>query len=140
MAHGEIDAIRYAITPLNFTSKVTFSIYADADVVNKDANYDEKFWEEVYKEATEGRAIVTAQTKKTFYHVTTGIHYIIETAGRKVSFDRINIEKREKYAGNVVQMTLEEGKETVIFKYAAILSSENHAKQQLVQACNKVLD
>ena len=140
MAHGEIGAIRYSITPVNFSSKATFSIYADADVVNKDANYDEKFWEEVYKEASEGRAIVTAQTKKTFYHVTTGIHYIVETAGKKVSFDRINVEKREKYAGNVVQMDLEQGKETVIYKYAAILSSENHPKGDLVGNCHKVLD
>lgn len=140
MAHGEIGAIRYSIIPLNFSSKVTFSIYADADVVNKDANYDEKFWEEVYKEATEGRAIVTAQTKKTLYHVTTGIHYVIETDGRKVAFDRINIDKREKYVGNVVQMNLDEGKETVIYKYAAVLSSENHSKGKLVEACHKVLD
>lgn len=140
MAHGEIGAIRYSITPLNFSSKGTFSIYADADVVNKDANYDEKFWEEVYKEASEGRAIVTAQTKKTLFHVTTGIHYIIETAGKKAAFDRINVEKREKYAGNVVQMSLEEGKETVIYKYAAILSSENHPKDRLVSDCQKVLD
>lgn len=140
MANGEIGAIRYAITPLNFSSKVTFSIYADADVVNKDANYDEKFWEEVYKEASEGRGVVTAQTKKTLFHVTTGIHYQIETDGKPVSFDRINVEKREKYVGNVVQMNLEQGRETVIYKYAAILSSENHPKSKLVEACNLVLD
>src|SRR5690606_33200387 len=118
----------------------TFSIYADADVVNKDANYDEKFWEEVYKDASEGRAIVTAQTKKTLFHVTTGIHYVIETGGTKAVFDRINVEKREKYAGNVVQLSVEEGTETVIYKYAAILSSENHAKEQLPDDCRKVLD
>lgn len=140
MAHGEIGAIRYAITPLNFSAKVTFSIYADADVVNEDANYDEKFWEEVSKEAIEGRALVTAQTKKTFFHVTTGIHYVIETDGKKAAVDRINVEKREKYAGNVVQMDLTEGKNTVIYKYAAILSSENHPKGQLAGNCHKVLD
>lgn len=140
MAHGEIGAIRYAVQPLNFSSKATLSLYVDADVVNKDANYDEKFWEEVFKEASEGRAIVTAQTKKTFFHVATGMHYEVETDGIKANFDRINVEKREKYAGNVVQMSLEQGKETVIFKYAAVLSSENHPKEQLVQHCNQVLD
>src|SRR5690349_13402032 len=66
MARGEVGAIRYSITPLNFSAKAVLSIYVDADVVNMDSNYDEKFWEEVYKEATEGRAVVTAQTKKTF--------------------------------------------------------------------------
>jgi maltose phosphorylase len=140
MAHGEIGAIRYAITPLNFSAKATLSIYVDADVVNKDSNYDEKFWEEVYKEATEGKAIVTAQTKKTFFHVTTGMRYVIETSGKKATFDRINIEQREKFAGNVIQMDLVQGEETVVYKYAAILSSENHAKDKLVANCNQVLE
>lgn len=139
MANGEVGAIRYSILPLNFTAKATLSINVDADVVNKDSNYDEKFWEEVYKEATEGSSIVTAQTKKTFFHVTTGMSYTIESAGKKAPVDRINIEQREKFAGNVVQLSLEEGKETVIYKYAAILSSENHPKESLVGNCKKVL-
>ncbi|MBL0743633.1 glycoside hydrolase family 65 protein [Chryseolinea lacunae] len=139
MANGEVGAIRYAITPLNFTAKTTLSLYVDADVVNKDSNYDEKFWEEVNKEATEGRAIVTAQTKKTFFHVTTGMQYVITNDGKKATFDRVNIELREKYAGNVIQLDLQEGKELVVYKYAAVLSSENHAKDALVTACAKVL-
>jgi maltose phosphorylase len=140
MAHGEIGAIRYAITPINFSGKALLSIYVDADVVNKDSNYDEKFWEEVYKEASEGKAIVTAQTKKTFFHVTTGMRYVVESEGKKVNYGRINIEQREKFAGNIIQVDLVEGKELVVYKYAAILSSENHPKDQLVAACNKVLD
>jgi maltose phosphorylase len=140
MANGEVGAIRYSITPVNFSSKATMSINVDADVVNKDSNYDEKFWEEVFKEASEGRAIVTAQTKKTFFHVTTGMTYSIVSDGKKVSFDRVNIEQREKFAGNVIQLNLLEGKEVIIYKYAAILSSENHPKDQLVAHCHKVLN
>lgn len=140
MAHGEIGAIRYAITALNFSAKAVISLYVDADVVNKDSNYDEKFWEEIHKEASEGKAIVTAQTKKTLFHVTTGMRYAIETDGKKTQPERINLEQREKFAGNVIQLNLEEGKETVIYKYAAILSSENHAKTSLVENCGKVLD
>jgi maltose phosphorylase len=140
MARGEVGAIRYAITPLNFSSKATLSIFVDADVVNKDSNYDEKFWEEVYKEASEGKAIVTAQTKKTFFHVTTGMQYQIVSEGRKVNLGRINIEQREKFGGNIVQVDLHEGKEVVIYKYAAVLSSENHPKDNLVANCTKVLE
>jgi maltose phosphorylase len=140
MANGEVGAIRYSITPLNFSSKTTISIYVDADVVNMDSNYDEKFWEEVSKEAGEGKAIVTAQTKKTFFHVTTGMRYSILSGGKKATLDRMNIEQREKFAGNVVQLDLKEGEETIIYKIAAILSSENHAKDKLVSDCNRVLD
>lgn len=140
MAHGEIGAIRYAIMPLNFSSKATLSIHVDADVVNMDSNYDEKFWEEVHREASAGRAIVTAQTKKTFFHVTTGMCYSILVDGKKIQLDRVNVEQREKFAGNVIQLNFQEGKELVVYKYAAVLSSENHPKDQLVARCNEVLD
>ena len=139
MAQGEIGAIRYALTPVNFSSKALLGIYVDADVVNMDSNYDEKFWEEVYKEATPGKAIVTAQTKKTFFHVTTGMKYFIQSGGKDVEVERLNVELREKFAGNVVQLDLHEGKEIVIYKYAAVLSSENHPKDQLVSACDNAL-
>jgi maltose phosphorylase len=140
MANGEVGAIRYAITALNFSATAIISLYVDGDVVNMDSNYDEKFWEEVHKEASEGKAIVTAQTKKTFFHVTTGMRYKIESEGKEIKPDRINIEQREKFAGNVVTFELKEEKEVVIYKYAAVLSSENHPKDKLLTACNEVLE
>ena len=139
MANGEVGAIRYSITPVNFSSTCTIVMFVDADVVNKDSNYDEKFWEEVYKEVSDGKAIVTAQTKKTFFHVTTGMRYYIDANGRKGDV-RVNFEQREKYAGNVVQLEMKEGEEVVIYKYGAVLSSENHPKDKLVKNCSKVLD
>lgn len=139
MAKGEIGAIRYAITPLNFSSKAIFSISVDADVVNKDSNYDEKFWEEVSRHVEEGGAIVTAQTKKTKFHVTTGMRYTIIESGKEVK-GRINLEERDKYAGNIVQLDLTEGKEVVVYKYAAVLSSENHPKEKLEATCKEVLN
>jgi maltose phosphorylase len=140
MANGEIGAIRYSLTPLNFSGKATLAIYVDADVVNMDSNYDEKFWEEVHKESSEGEAIVTAQTKKTFFHVTTGMRYFLTVDGKKAAVDRINKEQREKFAGNVIQLDVAEGKELVIYKYGAVLSSENHPKDKMVESCKKVLD
>ncbi len=52
----------------------------------------------------------------------------------------MNIEQREKFVGNILQVELREGKEIVIYKYAAVLSSENHPKDKLVSHCTKVLD
>ncbi len=138
MARGEVGAIRYAITPLNFSSKATLSLFIDADVKNTDSNYDEKFWTEVYKHAEEGECIVTAETKKTFFHVCSGMRYYIHEEGKEVK-GRINTEIREKFAGNVIQVDLNEGKEMVVYKYAAILSSENHPKEKLVSHCQYIL-
>ncbi len=139
MAQGETGAIRYAITPLNFSSKATLSIAIDADVKNMDSNYDEKFWDEVAKHAKKGEAMVIAQTRKTFFHVCTGMRYVLSQEGKEVSA-RVNVEERDKYAGNIVQVDLHESKELVIIKYAAVLSSENHPKEKLSAACQGVLD
>lgn len=138
MADGEVGAIRYAITPINFSASAAITLGVDADVVNKDSNYDEKFWNEVAKEAKAGLALVTAETKKTLFHVTTAITYSIQVAGKVVK-GKVKANKREKYADNVVTIALKKGMETVIYKYAAVLSSENHPKKKLAESAKKKL-
>src|SRR5690606_36787686 len=124
--------------PLNLSESCTLSIYVDADVMNRDANYGEKFWEKVYKEAESGHALVTAETRKTFYHVTTGMRYRIQIDGKEAE-TRINKELREKFAGNIVQLDLDHKEDVVIYKYAAVLSSENPPKEDKVAVCRRVL-
>lgn len=132
MADGEIGAIRYEITALNFTGDMVITLPVDADVENKDSNYDEKFWDEVYKEAHPGIAIVTAQTRKTFFHVTTAMTYAIEVGGKPVNA-KVDASTKKKYADNVVQTELQQDTPLVIYKYAVVLSSENHAKEDMVE-------
>jgi maltose phosphorylase len=139
MADGEIGAIRYAITPLNFSTKASFTLSADADVVNKDSNYDEKFWEEVSKEASLGWMVLVAQTKKTLFQVCTGIEYTMESEGKRTK-GKVFTNTRDKYVDNVVEYDLQEGVELIVFKYAAVLSSENHPKDKLIKNCIKKLD
>ncbi|MEK6781495.1 MAG: glycoside hydrolase family 65 protein [Bacteroidota bacterium] len=139
MADGEIGAIHYSITALNFSSKATITLPVDADVVNKDSNYDENFWDEVYQESQMGWAIVTTQTKKTFFHVCTGIEYHLETGGRQIK-GKVFTNTREKYADNVVDIELKEGVEFSVTKYAAVLSSENHPKEFIVNLCRAKLE
>jgi maltose phosphorylase len=138
MADGEVGAIRYVITPLNFSASAAITLSVDADVVNKDSNYDEKFWNEVAKEAKAGLALVTAETKKTFFHVATAITYSIQVAGKVVK-GKVKANKREKYADNVVTISLKKDTETVIYKYAAVLSSENHSKKKISENAKKKL-
>lgn len=139
MANSEIGAIRYSITPLNFSGNAKISLGVNADVVNMDSNYDEKFWDEVNQEAVHGSAVVTAETKKTLFHVCTGMSYVIHQSGKEVPME-VTLEQRSRYAGNVVALKLEKEKELVIYKYAAILSSENHSKKDLVSHCKKQLE
>lgn len=63
MVRHEIGAIRYSISPLNFSGEITVTPYLDGDIKNKDANYDEKFWNEVEKKAGPEGGHLTLKTK-----------------------------------------------------------------------------
>jgi maltose phosphorylase len=139
MADGEIGAIRYAIKPVNFSAGMKVTLSVDADVVNKDSNYDEKFWEEVGKETKAGYAIVTAETRKTLFHVSTGMSFELASGGKKLLKARVKLMKKEKYAANVVDVKLKKGEEFVITKYGVVLSSENHPKSRIAQAALRKL-
>ena len=139
MAKGEVGAIQYAITPLNFSAKGIIELNVDADVVNMDSNYDEKFWDEVNNHASEGECIITTQTKKTFFHVCTGMRYTILEGGKEIQ-KGAKVEKHDKYSSNVVAVGFNQGKEIVVYKYAAVLSSENHKKEKLVGVCRDILN
>jgi maltose phosphorylase len=139
MADGELGAIRYAITPINFSGNITVVLPVDADVVNKDSNYDEKFWNPVSQESKSGIAVVTAETKKTFFHVTTGMAYTLYANGKKVKPVSTKANKKEKYADNTITLRITKGQETVIYKYGVVLSSENHTKSKLNEVAKKKL-
>ncbi|MCW5912146.1 MAG: glycoside hydrolase family 65 protein [Cyclobacteriaceae bacterium] len=138
MADGEVGAIRYEIRAHNFSAPVTLTLPVDADVVNRDSNYDERFWEEVYKEAGESYALVTAQTKKTFFHVSTAIQYVLEEAGVSIKGKAVT-NLRKKYADNVVSLELKQDIPLTIYKYGVVLSSENHPKEKLAEQAKKKL-
>lgn len=139
MADGEVGAIRYSIKPLNFSGKFSMTLFVDGDVVNMDSNYDEKFWVGVSKEAQMGWAIVTTETKKTAFHVCTGMEYQLELNGKKIT-GKVFTNEREQYADNVVELEVKQGDELVVFKYGVILSSENHPKEFLINLCRAKLD
>jgi len=139
MADGEVGAIKYSIKPINFSAKAKITLSIDADVINKDSNYDEKFWDRVYEEAQMGWAIVNAQTKKTQFQVCTGIEYGFELNGQRTG-GKVFTNMKDKYADNVVEVDLKEGAELTIYKYATVLSSENHPKEKIVKNCLAKID
>lgn len=135
----EIGAIRYAVTPLNFNGELNITPYLDGDVKNKDSNYDEKFWLDVFKEATQSSAAVTVKTKKLDFHVTSVMSYTILKNGEKLELQAELVEK-EKYAGNRVSVPVSEGETVTVYKYVANVTSRNHGLGELVEAARTVLE
>jgi len=136
---SEAGAIRYSITPLNFDGQLTITPFIDGDVKNQDANYDEKFWEEIQREVSEGSAYLTLRTKKTGFDVCTGMKFQVYKGGLAAE-ERVMTVEAEKYVAGRITMQVRSGQEVLIMKYAANLSSENHARADLQSACSNVLE
>lgn len=123
LARRELGVVRYAVTSLNRSAEIRFAPYIDADVRNTDANYDEKFWEEV---ATDGD-VVRSRTKKSGFEAAWAQAVELEGA----SFRCTSEPERVSHTATVRR---EAGRPAVLCKYAGICSSLNHAPEQLEAA------
>jgi len=143
IADDEIGAIRYGITSLNFNGTLTLSPYLDGDIKNSDANYGDKFWNEVARESDTGEAYLNLATKQNdfgvdIFQVATGMSFEVYKNGNKLDLDIAETD-REKYVANTVKIKVVAGDEVVIYKYAANVSSMNYTTVKLMGACRKAV-
>ncbi|MEM6268739.1 MAG: glycoside hydrolase family 65 protein [Bacteroidota bacterium] len=138
LVDDEAGAIRYEIKALNFTGEIRITSLLDADVVNQDANYEEKFWDEVAKGSTGKIATLTARTKKLDFYLCSGMatDVFIDDSAVDPGF---RVETQEKYIAHVGSVALKQGQTLRIEKYAANLSSENHPKDKIAAYCQAVV-
>lgn len=135
----EIGAIRYTIKALNFSDKLTLTPYLDFDIRNQDANYDEKFWDEVSVNVKPGEGYIIAEVRKTLFHVCTGMKINIFRNGEKIVFSA-DVENRTKFISNIIPLTIDKGESITIEKYGVNVSSENFPKEKLMKVATKHLN
>jgi len=130
MADDEAGAVKYTIKPLNFNGILTITPFIDGDIINKDSNYDEKFWDEVKKETWINGGYVQLHTKKMGFEVATGMQFNILLDGGLINPKTETIEK-EKYIAVKLGLQVNEGQSATVIKYAANLSSQNYKAGEL---------
>ncbi|MCO5945270.1 glycoside hydrolase family 65 protein [Mucilaginibacter flavidus] len=130
MADDEAGAIKYTITPQNFSGHLTITTFIDGDVINKDSNYDEKFWDEIKKESWNDGGFIQLRTKKTGFEVATGMLIRVFQGDEAVKLNTQAVTK-EKYIAAKFKLQATEGQSISIIKYAANLSSQNYAAADL---------
>ena len=130
----QIGAIRYKVTPVNFSGKIELSPYIDFDVKNEDSNYDEKFWTEVAKSVNNGEGWIISRTKKLDFHVAAGMKVKLYKNNQPINA-AFETGEGKKYVSNRTEVELKQGEALSIEKYAAIVSSENHDKAKLSEVC-----
>ena len=138
MVDKEAGAIRYQITPLNFSGKIKVHAYIDGDVKNEDSNYNEKFWNGVNKGVQGNSGFVTLETKKTAFQVCTAMNLKILANGKELQLN-FETDATTKYIGSAAELNVQQKQELTILKYAVNLSSENHPKAQIEKNAQDVL-
>lgn len=138
MVADEVGVIKYSITPINFSAKITLTPYIDGDVVNKDSNYDEKFWDEVNRNIDGKYAFLTLKTKKLDFFVCTAFtaelyqnDTLLNSAPRTIN--------KEKYVGFEYVVEAQKDQEITLVKYCANLSSQNYDRDELLSQSKKTI-
>ncbi len=92
IAEDEIGAIRYSVKPLNFSGTVRLIPYIDGNVVNRDANYDEKFWDILETGIKNGNAYLRARTRKSGFEVCFSMACEVEINGKQAGLKPVPLE------------------------------------------------
>jgi maltose phosphorylase len=130
LADDECGAVKYSLTPLNFSADISLITFINGDVKNQDSNYDEKFWDETNKGFYQNGSFVEMRTKKTGFVVCTGMQFAVSVDEEQLNLDAAQIE-REKFTGLQIKTPVKEAQKLTIYKYAANLSSLNHPEGEL---------
>jgi len=135
---NEIGAIKYSITPLNFSGDIEFNPYIDAGIINEDSNYDEFFWEILQMEEGRNEAFILSKTKKTEFHVSTGmkLEFALNEFEIEVPYEK---EIKEKSISFKYKTTVKKGDTFTIYKYGGYVQSMNHPKEELIFTSQKNL-
>ncbi len=131
-------AIHYSIKARNFSGEISMTPYIDLDVKNEDANYNEKFWVEVWQDVKEGGAFIIGKTKKLDFQVCTGMKYAILKNNKPQRGD-LKIIKESKYVGNECRCKVQQGDTLDLFKYAVNISTLDFPAEKLPEQAGAYL-
>ena len=128
----ELGAISYTVTPLNFDGTIEFEPYLDGGVINSDSNYDEHFLIEIDKKSSEDFSYVHSRTKKTEFDICVGMQQQLFVDNKPAKVE-VSVLEKESYVSNTITANVKQGQVVTLYKYAAIISSFDDTKKNLVE-------
>ncbi|MCT4543227.1 MAG: family 65 glycosyl hydrolase domain-containing protein [Vallitalea sp.] len=140
MYDSKVAAIKYSVTPINYNGKITFSPYLDGKVVNEDSNYDEYFWNEIDKVATDNLCYLTMQTKKMDFRVTCAMKHELLKNGINIDADKNSIIIEDNYVANKVENIISMGEEIILIKYISAVTNRDFNNNELVTKAKEAVN
>jgi len=136
MNRREIGAIRYDLTPLNFSGNLEAELFIDGDVKNEDANYGEKFWTPVNQSHAGDYCYLTSRTKKSGFEICMAMY---SDCFPPENNEQANPELiiSQQYVANHYRFAVKQGNRVRFTKIAAVTTSRDYSADQLAsRACN----
>jgi len=138
LKYRETGAIRYSLTPLNFSGTLEAELFIDGDVTNEDANYDEKFWEPVDQAVHTPYAVLSSRTKKSNFEICVTIHSeCIILNGLKPVMPESMVGRQ--YVANQYKFDVTEGDQIQFIKIACITTSRDYLPENLRSVSGQLL-
>ncbi|MBN2166635.1 MAG: glycoside hydrolase family 65 protein [Marinilabiliaceae bacterium] len=136
MADNEIGVIKYSVSPVNFSGKISFFPYLDGDVENEDSNYDEKFWNILESNSNNGEAELLTQTKKLDFRVAFHMLYSLQIDNANV-IAKPELISTSTLSGNKAILPVNKAQTATIYKYVGVCSNLNYKNQELIKEAKK---
>ena len=135
----ECGFIKYQIKCLNFDGKVEILPLIDADVINKEANYEKHLWNVKQLINSTKRAHVITKSKKLDFEVCTSMAYSVHVNKELVNDEATEVIS-EKSIGQQLVLDCKSGDLIDVYKYATVVNSMNYKAEELIQHAQNNLD
>ena len=131
MTHRDIFAIRYAVTSINYTGRISIIPNINGDVIHETSNFNEKMWNIIRAETNDSQAYLWVQTKRGNSQICCVENSELAKNGTPTKSRPVRIEK-EKKVGFMLGADVKPGDNLIMTKYVAITSNQYHSNEDLL--------
>lgn len=132
MSQPDLCLIRYAVTSIDYTGRISFVPTINAENNNKEEGPDGKVWNILRSGVANDCAFLWTQTRKEDGQICYAMTYQFFKNNKEAATNPIRIEK-EKQTGFSVGADVKPGETVTLVKYVAIASSLHYERQELVE-------
>ncbi len=132
MAHPNLCLIKYSITSLNYSGKISFVPVLDGNIVDDKEQPGEKIWNILRSGGTHDCAYLWTQTRREDAQICYAMTYQLLKNNKEAVHNPIRIEKG-KQTGFSVGVDIKPGDTVTLIKYVAITSSLYYERHNLIE-------
>lgn len=132
MAHPDLCLIRYSVTSLNYTGRLSLMPLLEVDLNDRSEQTEEKIWNLLNSNTSNDCAYLWTQTRREDAHICYAMTYQFYKNNKEASHNPIRIEKGRQ-TGFSLGADVKPGDTITVLKYVAITSSLYYERQELVE-------